>query len=160
MGTINQGSIVLKYPISFQENSAQKEVDDLIQEMKIMQEIGSHPHVVTILGVCTEQGENYFWPALEALSNWASEVIPGTYFLAKFWARSNISWRAKRFPTLEKCWLHANLNLHQGCTSADIECFVWVANMFRVLVPASDWSRAQMPSSHWSHWSFQSRTCW
>ena len=42
-----------------QENSAQKEVDDLIQEMKIMQEIGSHPHVVTILGVCTEQGENY-----------------------------------------------------------------------------------------------------
>ena len=40
----------------FQENSAQKEVDDLIQEMKIMQEIGSHPNVVTILGVCTEQG--------------------------------------------------------------------------------------------------------
>lgn len=37
------------------ENSAQKEVDDLIQEMKIMQEIGSHPNVVTILGVCTEQ---------------------------------------------------------------------------------------------------------
>ena len=45
--------------IDYQENSAQKEVDDLIQEMKIMQEIGSHPHVVTILGVCTEQGENY-----------------------------------------------------------------------------------------------------
>jgi len=37
------------------ENSAQKEVDDLVQEMKIMQEIGSHPNVVTILGVCTEQ---------------------------------------------------------------------------------------------------------
>lgn len=48
------------YAFSFQENSAQKEVDDLIQEMKIMQEIGSHPHVVTILGVCTEQGENYY----------------------------------------------------------------------------------------------------
>ena len=31
----------------------------MIQEMKIMQEIGSRPHVVTILGVCTEQGENY-----------------------------------------------------------------------------------------------------
>ena len=42
--------------IDYQENSAQKEVDDLIQEMKIMQEIGSHPNVVTILGVCTEQG--------------------------------------------------------------------------------------------------------
>lgn len=37
------------------EGSAQKEVDDLVQEMKIMQEIGSHPNVVTILGVCTEQ---------------------------------------------------------------------------------------------------------
>jgi len=37
------------------ENSAQREVDDLIQEMKIMQEIGPHPNVVTILGVCTEQ---------------------------------------------------------------------------------------------------------
>ena len=58
-GAINQGSKVLKDSISFQENSAQKEVDDLIQEMKIMQEIGSHPHVVTILGVCTEQGENH-----------------------------------------------------------------------------------------------------
>ena len=43
--------------IVYQENSAGKEVDDLIQEMKIMQEIGSHPNVVTILGVCTEQGE-------------------------------------------------------------------------------------------------------
>ena len=42
--------------IVYQENSAGKEVDDLIQEMKIMQEIGSHPNVVTILGVCTEQG--------------------------------------------------------------------------------------------------------
>jgi len=37
------------------ENSAQREVEDLIQEMKIMQEIGPHPNVVTILGVCTEQ---------------------------------------------------------------------------------------------------------
>ena len=55
-----------------QENSAQKEVDDLIQEMKIMQEIGSHPHVVTILGVCTEQGENYYLAS--SLSNPASEV--------------------------------------------------------------------------------------
>ena len=93
-----------------QENSAQKEVDDLIQEMKIMQEIGSHPHVVTILGVCTEQGENYL---ANSLSNPASEVIPG-HFLAKFRARSNISWRGKRL-LMEKCWLHANLNLHQGC---------------------------------------------
>lgn len=37
------------------ENAAQREVDDLIQEMKIMQEIGPHPNVVTILGVCSDQ---------------------------------------------------------------------------------------------------------
>lgn len=37
------------------ENSAQREKDDLVQEMKIMQEIGPHPNVVTILGVCTQQ---------------------------------------------------------------------------------------------------------
>ena len=48
----------------YQENSAQKEVDDLIQEMKIMQEIGSHPNVVTILGVCTEQGKTLQFIAL------------------------------------------------------------------------------------------------
>jgi len=50
----NDGTILVAVK-TVKENSAQKEVDDLIQEMKIMQEIGSHPHVVTILGVCTEQ---------------------------------------------------------------------------------------------------------
>ena len=33
-----------------------KEVEDLVQEMNIMKEIGTHPNVVTILGVCTTQG--------------------------------------------------------------------------------------------------------
>ena len=47
--------------IFVKENSAQREVDDLIQEMKIMQEIGPHPNVVTILGVCTEQGNMMFY---------------------------------------------------------------------------------------------------
>jgi len=37
------------------ENAAQREKDDLVEEMKIMQEIGPHPNVVTILGVCTQQ---------------------------------------------------------------------------------------------------------
>lgn len=32
-----------------------KEVEDLVQEMNIMKEIGTHPNVVTILGVCTTQ---------------------------------------------------------------------------------------------------------
>jgi len=32
-----------------------KEVEDLVQEMNIMKEIGTHPNIVTLLGVCTEQ---------------------------------------------------------------------------------------------------------
>jgi hypothetical protein len=39
------------------ENAPQKEVSDLLQEMMIMQQIGPHPNVVTLLGVCVEQGE-------------------------------------------------------------------------------------------------------
>ena len=39
-----------------QEVGGVKEVDDLVQEMNIMKEIGTHPNVVTILGVCTTQG--------------------------------------------------------------------------------------------------------
>ena len=39
------------------DNAPQKEVGDLLQEMMIMQQIGPHPNVVTLLGVCVEQGE-------------------------------------------------------------------------------------------------------
>ena len=38
------------------ENAPEKEKTDLLQEMKIMQTIGHHPNVVTLLGVCTEKG--------------------------------------------------------------------------------------------------------
>ena len=60
-----------------QENAAQREKDDLVQEMKIMQEIGSHPNVVTILGVCTEQGENVL--AISAQPGYlrSSRILPG-----------------------------------------------------------------------------------
>ena len=40
------------------DNAPQKEVGDLLQEMMIMQQVGPHPNVVTLLGVCVEQGEN------------------------------------------------------------------------------------------------------
>lgn len=45
------------------ENSSQREVEDLIEEMKIMQEIGPHANVVTILGVCSEQEP--YWLIME-----------------------------------------------------------------------------------------------
>ena len=38
------------------ENAPEKEKLDLLQEMKVMQTIGHHPNVVTLLGVCTEKG--------------------------------------------------------------------------------------------------------
>ena len=48
-----------------------KEVEDLVQEMNIMKEIGTHPNVVTILGVCTTQGtvlDGYSDPGKEDIS--------------------------------------------------------------------------------------------
>lgn len=39
------------------EDAPQKEVGDLLQEMRIMQQIGPHPNVVTLLGVAVEKGE-------------------------------------------------------------------------------------------------------
>ena len=39
------------------EDAPQKEVGDLLQEMRIMQTIGPHPNVVAMLGVCVEKGE-------------------------------------------------------------------------------------------------------
>jgi len=50
----HEGTILVAVK-TVKEKSAKQEIEDLIEEMKIMQEIGSHPNVVTILGVCTEQ---------------------------------------------------------------------------------------------------------
>ena len=44
----------------FQEGCGGKELEDLVLESNIMKEIGPHPNVVTILGVCTEQGKPQF----------------------------------------------------------------------------------------------------
>lgn len=39
------------------EDAASREREDLIRELSIMQHLGSHPNVVTLLGCCTEKGE-------------------------------------------------------------------------------------------------------
>lgn len=44
---------------SIKETASQKEKQELLHEINIMQKIGTHPNVVTILACCTEQG-NYF----------------------------------------------------------------------------------------------------
>lgn len=39
------------------EDAASREREDLIRELSIMQHLGSHPNVVTLLGCCTEKGK-------------------------------------------------------------------------------------------------------
>jgi serine/threonine protein kinase len=46
------------------ENAPEKEKLDLLQEMKVMQTIGHHPNVVTLLGVCTEKGKTKYAESL------------------------------------------------------------------------------------------------
>jgi serine/threonine protein kinase len=38
------------------EGASQKEKEDLLRELGIMQDLGAHPNVVTLLGCCTEKG--------------------------------------------------------------------------------------------------------
>ena len=50
------GTLVVAVKTS-KENAPEKEKSDLIQEMKIMQQIGgTHPNIVTLLGICTDKG--------------------------------------------------------------------------------------------------------
>lgn len=38
------------------EGASPREKEDLLRELGIMQELGAHPNVVTLLGCCTEKG--------------------------------------------------------------------------------------------------------
>jgi serine/threonine protein kinase len=38
------------------EGASSQEKEDLLRELEIMQQLGSHPNVVTLLGCCTEKG--------------------------------------------------------------------------------------------------------
>lgn len=44
---------------TIKESASQKEKQELLHEIYIMQKIGTHPNVVTILACCTEQGLSY-----------------------------------------------------------------------------------------------------
>lgn len=48
------------------EDAASREREDLIRELSIMQHLGSHPNVVTLLGCCTEKGERAFTQVLQS----------------------------------------------------------------------------------------------
>lgn len=42
---------------TIKETASQKEKQELLHEIYIMQKIGTHPNVVTLLACCTEQGK-------------------------------------------------------------------------------------------------------
>ena len=60
------------------EKAPDKEKSDLLQEMQIMQKIGHHPNVVTLLGVSIDKGKlvcRVSLPVLENFSPWDRNLI-------------------------------------------------------------------------------------
>jgi serine/threonine protein kinase len=45
------------------EGASSQEKEDLLRELEIMQQLGSHTNVVTLLGCCTEKGKISAMPA-------------------------------------------------------------------------------------------------
>lgn len=54
--TGHQGTTRLVAVKTVKEGASEREKEDLVRELEIMQQLGSHPNVVTLLGCCTEQG--------------------------------------------------------------------------------------------------------
>ncbi|CAB0034941.1 unnamed protein product [Trichogramma brassicae] len=53
--TGHQGTTRLVAVKTVKEGASEREKEDLVRELEIMQKVGSHPNVVTLLGCCTEQ---------------------------------------------------------------------------------------------------------
>lgn len=56
-----QGTTRLVAVKTVKEGASEREKQDLVRELQIMQRVGSHPNVVTLLGCCTEQGEHFIF---------------------------------------------------------------------------------------------------
>lgn len=52
----HEGSTRLVAVKRVKEGASSRETEDLLRELAIMQELGAHPNVVTLLGCCTDQG--------------------------------------------------------------------------------------------------------
>lgn len=53
------GPTVLVAVKGVKDGAGAKERGDLLRELGIMQHLGQHPNVVTLLGCCTQQGEAF-----------------------------------------------------------------------------------------------------
>ncbi|KAI4498626.1 hypothetical protein M0802_006332 [Mischocyttarus mexicanus] len=53
--TGHQGTTRLVAVKTVKEGASEREKEDLVRELEIMQQLGSHPNVVTLLGCCTEE---------------------------------------------------------------------------------------------------------
>ena len=51
-----QGTLLVAVK-TVKDGATNKEKQELLREMKIMQQLGPHPNVVALLGCCTEQGK-------------------------------------------------------------------------------------------------------
>lgn len=52
-----QGTVLVAVK-TVKDNANAKEKQDILREMELMQKLGPHPNLVTLLGCCTKQG-NY-----------------------------------------------------------------------------------------------------
>ncbi len=55
-----QGTLLVAVK-TVKDGAAAKEKQELLREMRIMQQVGPHPNVVALLGCCTEQGTLYIY---------------------------------------------------------------------------------------------------
>ena len=55
--TGHQGTTRLVAVKTVKEGASARETEDLVRELEIMQQLGNHPNVVTLLGCCTEEGK-------------------------------------------------------------------------------------------------------
>ncbi|XP_011302363.1 uncharacterized protein [Fopius arisanus] len=57
--TGHQGTTRLVAVKTVKEGASAREKEDLVRELEIMQQLGNHPNVVTLLGCCTEEEPHY-----------------------------------------------------------------------------------------------------
>lgn len=54
-----QGTLLVAVK-TVKDGASNKEKQELLREMRIMQQLGPHPNVVSLLGCCTDQGVFYY----------------------------------------------------------------------------------------------------